>query len=290
MDPLEQALQLLRKGATGSLPVLFPELLSYYRQRQQRSQRFGALYPQQLELLALMDEDLSFYQNAVGALVEQAWTDAAPLLEEVSGRLAKRDRAMEAVRCQHGLSRRAELDELAWSLHRGRPDVSGVVGLLRAAEAEVSRVLASEFPDPRLRQEWEDLWKPQGQQLTERLKRQPHLSLLPQLEAYVTRHRHWLQRARQRRDFGALPWWEQLRRQLTEGEGSPDLTPARAFAARDFADWPGADRELRQTYLKQLLGWLEGIEVYADADSRRQQVAFGDQAYDRWLWLAQSKA
>jgi hypothetical protein len=290
MDLLEQALQLLRKGATSSLPSLFPELLSFYRERQQRSRRFAALYSNQPELLALLDEDLGCYQNAVGALVEQAWSDAAPLLEEVSGRLAERDRAMETVRRQYGFSPVAELDELAWSLHRGRPDAGGVLGLLQAAEAEVSRVLAREFPDPRLRQEWEDLWRPQGQQLKERLQRQPHLSLLPQLEAYVSRHRHWLQRARQRRDFSALPWWERLRRQLSEGDGPPDLAEARAFAARDLTDWPEPDRELRQTYQKQLFGWLEAIETCADGESRSHQVALGDQAYDRWLWLAQSKA
>lgn len=290
MDLLEQALQLLGKGATSSLPSLFPELLSYYRQRQQQSQRFAALYPSQPELLALLDEDLGCYQNAVGALVEQAWTDAAPLLQEVSGRFTQRDRAMAEVRRQHGFSPLAELDELAWSLHRGRPNASGAVEFLQAAEAEVCQVLAREFPDPRLRQEWEDLWKPQGLHLQERLQRDPQLALLPLLETFFSRHRHWLQRACQRRDFSALPWWEQLRRQLTEGNGPIDLAEARAFCARDFDEWPEADRHLRRTYVEQLHRWLDSIEAGGDAQSRSQLVGWGDQTYDRWLWLAQSKA
>jgi len=200
---LEEAARLLGKEA---LPELFPELLTYHRQLSQQLERFALLYPEQTELLKAWRCDLGDYQEAVGALVEQAWTDAGALLAQVSRNLKVRQQAAERVRRQQGFSPLAELDELAWNLQRGQADGRAVLQKLQTALAEVAVVMQRDFPDPRLRSEWADLWEPLSVELSERLTSNPELALLPRLEDFFQRQAHWLQRARQRRDFSAL-WW-----------------------------------------------------------------------------------
>lgn len=295
---LEEVHQLLGKGAYSALPLLFPELLDYHRQWCERVECFAAAYPHYQDLLEALRADLGEYQNAVGALVEEAWEDGATMLAEVAQNLALREAAMERVRRQDGFSPIAELDQLAWSLQRGNPQGQAVRKKLEAAEAEVSLLLEREFPDPRLSSEWADLWRPLGRELNSRLAEGAELALLPRLEEFFQGHAHWLQRARQRRDFRPLDWWRQLREDLTgwfagwKLRDSVQLEPARVWLNRGAAEWPKADRDLRLMYLEKGRQWLIRIEGCL-ASSARQQVAglvaFGDLQFDRWLWL-ESKA
>ncbi|MBN9417521.1 hypothetical protein ABS71_21500 [bacterium SCN 62-11] len=280
-DVLDQVLQFLREGAYSSLPSLFPALVAYHQELSQELERFALLYPGENGLIAAWQADLGDYQNAVGALVEQAWGEAMSLWEEVSGHLLRRRAATAQVRRQQGFSVVPALDEFAWSLHRGRPDAVEALKLLREAEREVSYV---PFPDPRLTQEWQELWGPLCQELTRQLQTSPHLSQLPRLEEFWQRHRHWLRRAEQRRDFGGVPWWQALREQLT-GSRPISLDSAYEWLNRDFAEWPEADRQLRLHYIQEARDWLKEIGERPASDS----VAFGDLRYDRWLWLSQPK-
>ncbi|MBX3166377.1 MAG: hypothetical protein KF760_03150 [Candidatus Eremiobacteraeota bacterium] len=292
-DLLEEVQLLLGKGAHSALSARFSELLAYYRQWVERVDSFGRRYPGQKELLAAIQLDLSDYQEAVGALVEQAWVEAAPMVSRVARNLALRQASMENVRRQEGFSPLAELDELAWNLQRGKADGTAALHRLREAQLQVGQLLEQEFPDPRLRTEWIDLWAPLGRELAQRLAT-PDLSLLARLEDFFRRHAHWLQRARQRRDFSRLPWWRQLREKLVgwfAGQTlreSVEFQAARCWLHRDFSEWPEADRELRLHYSRQTSHWLDQVEACL-AGSARQQVAellaFGDLHYDRWLWL-----
>ena len=283
---LEQVLQFLREGAYGSLPLLFPGLIAHHQDCSESLGRFALLYPGEKELLAAWESDLSDYQNAVGALVEQAWADAEPLWEEVSRNFGQRRAAAERVRLQQGYSGLPALDEFAWSLHRGRPDGRELLQQLRQAENEVSQVA---FPDPRLTSEWKDLWAPLGRELIEGLQTAPHLGLLPRLEEFFHRHRHWLRRARQRRDYSAIPWWQQLREQLTTSQALT-FDSAASWLDRDFSDWPEADRQLRLRFARETRDWLERLRDHPDSSPASEWVAFGDLHYDRWLWLFQAKA
>ena len=289
-DLLDEAARLLGKEA---LPELFPELLAYHRQLSQQLERFAQLYPDQAELLEAWRSDLGDYQDAVGALVEQAWTDAAALLARVSGNLKLRRQAVERVRRQQGFSALAELDELAWSLQRGRADGRAVQQKLQTALMEVAIVLQRDFPDPRLRSEWADLWEPLSVELSGRLAGDLELALLPRLEDFFQRQAHWLQRARQRRDFSAL-WWGQLGADLLGWfagwrlRESVSLLEARSWLAQDLSPWPEPDRQLRVSYLNQTEAWLLRVRDCLKDSARHQVgelVAFGDGLYDRWLWL-----
>ena len=297
-DLLESVCQLLRKGAYRVLPERFPALLSFHQVWSTQLAQFARQYPGKKDLLELAQSDLRDYQDAVGALVEEAWTDAGPMFSQVAANLRVRSAAMGEVRRLEGFSPIAEVDELAWHLQRGNPDARAVLHKLQEAELEVSAVLQQKFPDPRLRSEWLDLWAPLCKELRQRFAVRPDLALMPRLVEFFQRQAHWLQRARQRRDFGRLPWWQQLREDLAgwffgwKLRETVRLERAMHWLNLDFSAWPEADRELREHYRQLTIGWLGRVECCLAASGRHQVselVAFGDLHFDRWLWL-QSKA
>lgn len=289
---MQEARELLEKEAYREIPRLYSGLLAYHQQLTDQLQRFAALYPAQAELRKAWQRDLLDYQDAVGALVEQAWRDADRLLAQVSENLSCRLQLAESVRCREGFSRLPELDELAWSLHHGHPDAEAVRRKLEMALQQVADVLVRNYPDPRLQMEWADLWEPRGAELSLQLAH-PQLGLLSHLEDYFERLGHWLQRAAQRRDFGALTWWRDLRQDLIlQRTESAALLSARQWLASELGKWPEADRQLRAHYRNETSQWLDNVQrclAASQSQSIRALVAFGDLHYDRWLWL-QSKA
>lgn len=300
-DLLEEASLLLERGARVALPMLFPDLLAYHQRLLGQIRTFASLYPNHTDLLQALQGDLTDYQDAVGALVEEAWSDAGRLVTGVIRNLSRHLAAMEDVRLKEGFSAAAELDYLAWTLQAGRPDGASALEKLKDAEFQVLEVLAHEFPDPRLGSEWADLWAPLCQELKGRLASRPDFSLLPRLEEFFQRQQHWLQRARQRRDYSRLSWWQVLRQSLVDWYAGcklrasvlEALKSSRLRQSTDFSDWPEADRELRQGYAQQANHWLGQIEGCLRDSARHQLgelVAFGDWRFDRWLWLAQPKA
>ncbi|MBS2035709.1 hypothetical protein JST97_12030 [bacterium] len=297
-DLMQAVQELLHSPNPRLTALLFPDLVAFHRAYGEELDGFRQLYPSCQPLIQAIERDLIGYQEAVGAMVEQDWSAARRLFQVESLRRHRRD--MAQVRSEHGCWPEAALDELAWSCQRGRPQGSALSAWLDQLERECRLILDNQFPDPRLREEWKDLWKPRLQTLRARLAR-PELAILPTAQQWLDGQRHWVARARQQRDFSRLSWWGGLRQGLIHwfagrwprNELRPLLSQAECWLDMDLSGWPELDRELRQHHLEQagqILGKIGECLRSSDRAGLAQLVDRADAAYDRWLWLSLQKA
>ncbi|MFN8609475.1 MAG: hypothetical protein U0931_18195 [Vulcanimicrobiota bacterium] len=294
-DLLEGVIAVLQSEFPAWVGLFFGDLVAFQRAYLAELNSFRALYPACRQPLAAAEQDLGLYQEAVGAMAQGDWAEAGSLFAPVARRLAAHRQSMSQLRAEHGCCPEPALDDLAWSCQRGRPDASALAALLSQLGSEVKTVLEQHFPDPRLGEEWQHLWGPRLQALQSGLA-QADLSTVPEARQCLNGLRHWLRRARQRRDFAGLPWWRDLRQGLCgwfagwrpRRQVRELLRQASAWLSLDLSGWPERDRQFRQHHVNQAGQLLEEIEGCLSAGKRpllAELVARADRSYDRWLWL-----
>lgn len=288
-SPLEAARRLLGQQPRREVRWLLPELFRWISDWELEMRWVRSDYP---HFDCDLAQGISLAREALGALVEGAWQAAAPRLDWLSDQDLRWRRQLLTLRQQHGFSLVAGLDHLGHCWFRGRPcDRQPAQRALELRYREVERVLAEEFPDPRLVEEWEHHWKPRYRRwlLDDTQATQVHDG-----EGWLQGVDSWLGRAQQQRAFQSEPPWGELRLRLVAWHRG--LGPrAEAEAARGRLKAAAASLLLQprsgglaQACQSQLLEGLNALELVLERRFRlelREWIAWGDRHYDRWTWL-----
>lgn len=268
---LDEVLELLARQRSLGLIDVYRELFEFHREWELELGQFGLHYPELVGELAPVESDLKAYREGVGALVERDYAIAQKLLGQSWHRLQRHRQTLGDMRQSQGYSRHRGVDWLGWTAQRGAPDDQLLREELTRLRIRVEHVLEDEFPDPRLRMEWQQHWLPRFEEMAQA---SPGLELLQPAESLQEGLSGWLERAALRRNFSGFPAWMELRTGLISWHaGFCDRTEL-LHSLQGWQGWPWGELPSIRTGLQQ---------------RRREQVkhwvAAGDWEYDRWLWL-----
>lgn len=279
--------RLLLQGLGPDTHWLLPDLYAAHQDAAQELHWIQADYG--YEAGRNLQQGMECFRTAVGALVEGDYEAALVLLKRAQRNLEQVANELSHLRSQQGYSQVASLDHLGHTLMADSPDRVGASATLYQRKQRVQECLQHRFPDPRLRQEWDWLWRPELERWID--SAQDPAQLL-KAETWLAGTGSWLERASQQRDYSRIPAWQELRHKMTQLYHGLGTQVAVTVVAKEWKDsLPQSDVDpLKQHHLTALRKYLKDIQDNPLRQEMPDRVSQGDLAYDRWLWLLEPLA